>query len=231
MAALIDNSTKAAASGAASSLESGSFTVAGDNRVLYVAVCSGAGTAVDPTGCKWGGSGGTAMTQIGTTITLSTFNKISLYRLIAPTAQTSTVYATWGSNQDERWMFVVSVKDTDQTTPNNTVAQANGASTGPTVAATSVSGDLVLDFLAGGEQSTNTVTNDASQTLLQEYEGSTAYCVGGCSHETATGTSTTMSWALGTSCPWGIFALAINGAAAGASIVPHAMANYRMRAA
>src|SRR5690348_8551656 len=116
MAALIDNSIKEFKTDNLSTLETASFAVAGSNRVLYVFVATGAGSPTAPTAVKWGGSGGTSLTQIGTTLTVSAFGRFTVWRLIAPTAQTSTVHVTWSGNQDERLMIAVSVKDADQTT-------------------------------------------------------------------------------------------------------------------
>lgn len=216
MAALVDNSTKIANTTASTALETGAWTIAGSNRVLYVLVCSGAGAPVNPTACKWGGSGGTSLTQLGATLDIGGNWKASLWRLIAPTAQSSTVYAEWGSSQDERWLFCVSVKDVDQTTPNNTVAPATGASTTISAAATSVSGDLVLDFFAVGEQNP-TLTADGSQTELQSLESGSGFpwCNGGTSYKSASSASTTMQWTQLAAASFGMFALAVNAAQEG----------------
>lgn len=216
MPALYDNSVEAFNNVAATTLESASFAVGGSNRVLYVFVATGAGTPVDPSAVKWGGSGGVSLSQIGTTIDHHANGKFSLWRLIAPAAQTATVHVTWPSAQDERYFIAYSAKDADQTTPNNTVAQASGSSNTPSVAATSVSGDLVIcgaTFLDTGGTSETLSTTDTSR---QEIEGADLVYEGmGVSEKTATGTSTTMSWTISDADPWGIFALAINGAAAG----------------
>lgn len=230
MAAVITDTVAIGAADNTSSLTTGSLTSGGSNRVLYVAVGSGAGTPTDPTGVKWGGSGGTSLTQLGSTLNLGANCKWSLWRLIAPTAQSSTVYASWAGNQDERWIIAAAVEDADQTTPNNTVATATGtAATNPTVAATSVSGDLVLDFVAflnGGGQSL-TLTADASQAELEDLGGGTGigpYEGAAASSETAAGSSTTMSWTISTTNArdWGIFAFAVNQASA-STLVPRSM--------
>lgn len=223
MAAVITDTVAIGAADNTSSLTTGSLTSGGSNRVLYAAVGSGAGTPTDPAGVKWGGSGGTSMTQLGSTLNLGANSKWSLWRLINPTAQSSTVYASWGGNQDERWIIAVAVEDADQTTPNNTVATATGATTtNPTVNATSVSGDLVLDFVAflNGGGNSIALTAGASQTELEDISGGSfsAYEGAAASNESASSTSTTMSW---TCAPpndrdWGIFAFAVN-EAAGAS--------------
>lgn len=219
MAALVDNSGKASSnSGDQTVLESGSYTIAGDNRVLYVAVCSGANTPTNPTGVKWGGSGGTALTQLGSTIDVGSNWKISLWRLIAPTATSSTVYATWGASNDERWMFFISVKDADQTTPNGTVATNTGTDQTPDCNVSGTSGDLLIDFAMVGDQTSSWST---AHTKLQELTGSTNWINGACGNATATGASTALSWTLGyAGSSWSIFGLAINEAAAGVTVTP-----------
>ena len=227
MAALINNSTKASSVAIVSTLSSPSFAVGGNNRVLYVGVLSGAGSPVDPSGVKWGGSGGVALTQVGTTLSVGSFWKFSLWRLIAPTAQTSTVYVSWASTQEEVLLIAVATEDTDQTTPNNTVASGifNNSVT-PSKTATSVSGDLVLDFCAIAEEDgvSATISATAGQASLQEIEGSTTvYETFGASTKTASGTTTTMGWtgtAATTHAYNGQFAFALNGAAASPTFPP-----------
>jgi hypothetical protein len=163
------------------------------------------------------------MTQIGTTIDVGANVKMTLWRLIAPNAVSSTIHATWAGNQDERWIIGVAVQDADQGTPNGTVAQATGSTLSPTVNATSVSGDLVLDFMSwldiGGDSGTCAV--GASQFEMQNLGAAeiSAYEGAGASRETASGVSTTMSWTVSDAAAidWGTFALAVNEAAAGAA--------------
>lgn len=226
MAAVYDNSVEAFSASASTTLETASWAVGGSNRYLLVFVGSGAGTPVDPSAVKWGGSGGTSLTQKGSTLNMGTNAKWSCWELIAPTAQTSTVHVTWGSSQDERWIIAISFTTTDQTTPTRTVATATGTSTAPSVNATSVSGDLVVDGVAfldtdGGSR---TLTVGASQTSRQEIEGADLVYEGaGVSTEAATGTSTTMSWSMSGSGgrPWATFAMALIESAAAAAPAPN----------
>lgn len=221
MAALYDNSAKGFSVVSGSTLSSGSFAVGGSNRVLYVFVGTGAaGAPVEPATVKWNTS--ESFTQISTTIT-SANGKFSVWRLIAPTAATSTVDVTWGSNQDERLVVAISVKDCDQATPNNTVAQAGPTiSTAATVTATSVSGDLVIDgcYFLDSAGNSRTLAVNGGQTSRQEIEGAdTAFEGLGVSTLTATGTSTVMPWTISgaiTVNGWSMFAFATNGASGAA---------------
>jgi hypothetical protein len=195
-------------------LESASVTIAANtDRVLMVGVLSGAGTPVDPSAVRWGGSGGTALTQVGATVDCGANVKLSLWRLIAPNATTSTIHVTWGSSQDERAIVAACYDGVDQTTPLRASSSATGHSTTPSINATSVSGDWVVDAIGfldtgGGAQ---TIAVGANQTSHGEVEGANlTYEALGHSHEVATGVSTTMSWTTsGGAVDWGIIAAAL----------------------
>lgn len=219
-AAAYDSSGEGFSNSADTTLSTGSFTVSGSNRYLLACTGTGAGTPVAPSAVKWGGSGGTSMTQKGSTLDVGSFGKWSCWDLVAPTAQTSTVHVTWGSAQDERWVCAMSFTGVDQSTPTRTVASATG--TGgvptftPTVNATSVSGDLVVDAMAflNSNSDSATVAPNGSQTSRQEVEGADLVYEGmGCSTLTASGVSTTMAWTVsgttGGTQNWGTFAMAL----------------------
>lgn len=225
MVALVNNSASVASATPSTTLETAAFAVGGANRVLYALIGSGSTAPSDPSAVKWGGSAGASMTLLGTTLTINTNEKISLFRLISPAASTSTVHATWAGTDDERWIIAIAVEVADQTTPNGTVATATGTNHSPTVDVASVTGDLVLDFVnfMDGNGSSYTLTAGAGQTEQKNLGGGVAigpYEGAAASKETAAGTSTTMSWAIsgtGTSLGWGIFAFAVNAAAAGSA--------------
>lgn len=220
MAALIDTSISANNLVLQSTITSSAMTIGGTNRGLIVFVASGAGSPVVPTSVKCGGSGGTALTQVGTYITFATFFGFSAWTLINPPTGSQTIYADFGSSQDEKFLIAVSVKDANQTTLTNTVAQATGSNSTPTANATSVSGDLVVGcsyYGASGGVSAMSLTLGAGQTITQEILGSVSGFEGmGGSYETASSTSTTHSYTIANGPPegWGIFAMAVNAAGA-----------------
>lgn len=221
MAAIVNNSAKVFSNGNVTNLSTASFAIGGSNRVLYVAVGSGAGTPIPPVSVKWGGSGGTALTQVSTTLNAGGNGRVSLWRLTAPAATSSTVYVDWGTNQDETLIIAVAVEDADQTTPNGTIATATGNATSPTVNATAVVGDLVLDFtfFLDGNGNAMTFTVGSGQTSLQEIDGADLNFEGmAASRETAAGTSVTMDWTIGGASlgntDWGSYAFAVNGGGA-----------------
>lgn len=221
MAALVDNSVKHNAVGGMTSLTTGTFALGSgaSNTVLYALVGCGAGSPVDPSSVTWNGGGGESLTQIGTTINVGSYEKISVWRKIAPTAATNSITASFGSSVDEVWIIGVSVKDADQTTPNGTVAQNSGTTTTPSATAATVSGDLVLSFMSWLDLSGSSRTCTASDTSIQEIEGGAngmVYEGAGSSYGTASGATKAMNWTLsGSVTRWGEFAFAINAAAVG----------------
>jgi hypothetical protein len=205
--------------GNVASLTTSSFTIGGSDRYLVAGVCSGAGTPVNPTEARWGGSGGTLMTKESTTLDVGATFKTSMYRLLAPTAQTSTLYCLWPSNQDETALGGISFTGVDQTTPVRSSASATGTGS-PTVNVTTVADDMVVDVMWAGEATgtSTTLAVGGSQTSRIEIEGTDlgGFEALGMSHETATGTSVTMSWTItdATTNNWGIRALPLIPAAA-----------------
>lgn len=160
------------------------------------------------------------MTQLGTTLTLGSFGRMSWWELIAPAVQTSTVYVEWAGTQGEKGVVAVSYTGVDQATPKGTVASATGGGAAITVDAASVAGDLVADFAAFTDSGGGSLTlaAGAGQTSRQEIEGSDLQYDGcGASEETASGASTTMSWTVSNSSidGWGILAAALKAAGAG----------------
>ena len=217
----VDNSISASSEAAATSLETVSWAIAGSTRYLICGVGSGAGTPVDVTNVKWGGSGGTPLLQEGSTLNIGANLKLSIWKLLAPTAQSSTIYADWGSSQDERVIFCVSANGVDQTTPIGTMATATGsASNTSTVNVTTSADDLVIDVTWAVDSFGGTLVVGAGQTMQKEIENPTlTYEAGGTSTEVATGASTTMSWTFttgGTTMDdWGIMAIPLKPDAGG----------------
>lgn len=217
MAAVYDNSGEGTGSG--TSAATAAFAVAGNNRVLYAFAGCGGGSPADPTGVSWGGGGGEAFTSIGT-VSVPPFSRFSVWRKIGPTAATAAVTATWGTSQDETLIIAVSVKDADQTTPNQTVASGTGTTQTITTTATGLTaGQLVLDgaFLLDGTGSGRTILAQGTQSSKQEIEMS--FEAQGSSTETASGITQAMSWAissaLGGNSGWGSFSFGINEAGGG----------------
>lgn len=202
-----------------STLTSASMTVSGSNAYLLALVVSGAGTPVAPSAVKWGGSGGTSMTQVGTTLTFGTYWKASLYELVAPTAGASTLYVDYGTNQDETGVIGVLYTGVDQTTPRGTVGTGFNDNSHPMSATcTTVSGDTVVGAIFIG---TNLAGFTDSQTVRQSWaEIAAGYELASVGDKTASGASTTVNWSTTYSAPWGAFAVPLKAGAAGTTITP-----------
>lgn len=216
-----DNSVQASTVVAGSSITSGSWTIGGTNTFLVGGIASSAGSPVASTSMKWGGSGGTDLTQRGTTITVNSFSRAAVWTLTGPAVSTTTLYGSWGSNQDEHMIMGVSLNGVDPSTPLGTVAQASGSNSNPTVNVTTVADDMVVDFVFTFDNNFAglTLTVGAGQTSRQELEalGSVDSC--GMSTEVATTTTTTMSWTCSSTSNmnWGIFGVPCKPVAAGGS--------------
>lgn len=226
-AAVFDTSVSYSSTSAATTHTTAAMTISSAaDRVLYVKVATGAGTPQIPTAVKCGGSGGTACTQISTTLS-PTNGKHTLWRLIAPPTGSQTIYASWATGQDEVLITAETWTNADQVTPNGTVitgVNASGTNFTPSVAAASIAGDMVSDslFVISSNTDSKTLTVGAGQTSIQEIEGlaTGGYEDLGASYETASGTSTTMSWSIGgtsSNLESTMFAFAINGASSSAS--------------
>jgi hypothetical protein len=224
MAIAFDNSIDAFGAAAITTLESASFTVgSGSDRILMVGVLSGAGTPVDPSAVKWGGSSGTSLTQVGATVNIGSNVKLSLWRLVNPSAGASTIHVTWGSAQDERALVAASYTGVDQTTPLGTAATATGASSSAiTVNVSSAAGDLVVDaagFLDDGGAN-RTLAVGADQTSRAEVEGADLGFEGLGMSEEAGAATVTMSWTISAAVnAWGTIGVALKPAAGGGATI------------
>lgn len=208
--------------GTTSSFSSNSLAVGGANRVLYGIVMVADGSPASVTSVTWTGGGGEALTQIADSGVQQTFLRTYVYRRIAPTATTGTLDLVLSAAQSQAALLTLAIEDCDQTTPNATVAFANGNGATPdaTVVISSATSSLVVDFLQ--RVSAGTMTAGAGQTQL--HQDSIGACTFGVSRE-AGAASVTMSWdgsANGSvsAFEWLIGALSLNEVAAGGGFVP-----------
>ena len=169
-------------------LTSASMTVSGSNTYLLALVVSGAGSPVDPVSCKWGGSGGTAMTKVGATLTFGPYWKASLYELVAPAAGANTLYVDYGTNQDETGVIGVLYTGVDQTTPRGTVGTGSNSNSHPQSATcTTVAGDIVVSAIFVGRDLSGFTD---SQTVRQSWASIVSgYELASVGDKTASGTS------------------------------------------
>lgn len=214
--ATFDNSASTKGT-ATTSLTTAAWLISGTNRLLLAGMGWSAATPPNYSSVKWGGSGGTSLTQVGTTVALN-FGKCAMARLIAPTAASQTLFGSLSGTTDEMCLGGASWTGIDQTTPLGTSNSATGTSTAPSVNVTSVSGDTVQDMMYAGTGNSTNIIKDATQTLIWEQESigsAPSLNGGGESYEVASGTSTTMSWSIPESQDWVIMGVALKDVAAG----------------
>jgi len=246
MAIAFDAVCPATSSGAGvTSLTSGSWTVAaGSDRCLFGFMSTGDSAAASHTGMKWRGSGGDALTQVGSTQPIgSTHANVSAWRLIAPTAESNTAYGNWGASQGEACIAMLSYTGVDQTTPAGTPVSATGGTSNPggtataTVDVTTEVGDTVIAVCMSHNQSISTnITLAAAGGATSRYEVDGAvmggYAAMIVTELVASGTTTTMSVDVASAEPghsvnWRIYAFVINAAeAADESILPQMMHHH-----
>ena len=176
MAIAFDNANSVKGT-AVANLTTGAWTIAGSDRVLIAGMGWSDGTPATYTSIKWGGSGGTALTQIGSTLASGSFHRVAVARLIAPTAASQTLYGEVSAAQGEFCLGGVSFTGVHQTTPVGTEATATGSGTGTTFTATvdvsSAADEVVIDMAYGGSTSnagTQTIAVGAGQTMRWEQE-------------------------------------------------------------
>lgn len=222
-------------------LTSATFAIAGSDRCLFGFSHTSAGTPATHSGMKWQGSGGTALTQIGSTLSVGSFNRISAWQLIAPTAATDAIYGNWSASQDECSICGIDYTGVNQTTPagtpvTNTGTWTGAGSTDMTVAITTAVGDVVLAifcaFDGNGNSPLLTPNGTPAGTGRYEVEGTQMTFESVQVQEVvATGTTTTVSCAVQTtsgnaSGDWGVIAFVVNAASGGGGGSIAAISNY-----
>lgn len=138
---------------------------------------------------------GTSMNSVGVATNAAGFGssvtgKAQIYELIAPATGAQTVQATWSAGGNFGGGTSVSYTGADQTTPSTGVQTSTGTGTGPSVAVTSQTNDMVSDCLCS-DGTAGTKTVGAGQTSRANASGS-GY--GGCVSDEAGASSVTMSW-------------------------------------
>lgn len=205
--------------------DSPSITVPSGN-VCYVLVNNSDGSPAAPTGVVWDAGGvAEALTQVSTTLSYGTYWRATLWRGVGLTAKTSAFRATWSGSQGERIVGAWVGTGIDSGTPNGTIATNSATgSTALTGTATTTAGQLVLAFGAFGHVN-NTLTTLNSPSGTERFDVTTLpdyYDTAAVQEQTASGSSTTMTWTAGNTGDWGIFVVPLNDAAAGTTITPGA---------
>lgn len=183
-----------AASGTGGTSASFGITPSGTDRVLYVAVTCYGASGADPTGVTFDGTG---LTKIQARLQwYDASSSFTVWRLINPAAVTANVVVTFAGTVDEYSVCAVVYSGVDQTTPNRTLASddpGNVAST-VTVTPTSVSGDTVVGCVS--YNASGAISGGGTSRSSHLHSGNDGTEI---TEQTATGTSTTFTYNLGSS--------------------------------
>ena len=218
----------------AASIESSAYTMAGSNRCDFAALAAGAGTPAAHNAVKRGGSGGTDYTQCGSTLNIGSFGRLSVWRLVAPSTSSLTLYGAYAASQDEIAIGASNYTGVDQTTPIGTVFTNTGTATGSspvnmTVSVTGIaSGDWVYAafWAVDGNGNSPLMTPNGTPTPNGRYEvegSQLTFEALQIQDAVSTGTSITMSCAIqptsgSMSVDWGVIAFKIAAATGGGGV-------------
>jgi hypothetical protein len=179
-------------------LTTSAWAIGGSSRILV----AGMGWSSDPpptySAIKWGGSGGTSLTQIGSTIASGSFHRVALASLTAPAESTTTLYGELSGSAGEFCLGGVSYTGVNQSGPLGTAASNTGSGNGTTFTATvnvsSAGDEVVIDVAYGGSTDGGAanlaVAAGTSQTMRWEQENIASFSAGTQSTETGAGTTT-----------------------------------------
>ena len=207
----VDASSYVVVASTTASTASWSHTVGtGNNRILIVGVSLADTSTNFVTGITYGG---TALTRIGTGSRISGgyYYYTEMWYLLSPAGGTNTITVNV-SNTASITAGATSFTGVNLSSPLGTFVSANGSSRNPSVSATTVAGDMVMDTMTtrGGR----TCTVGTGQTVLWNpaATNSNGYAKGSGSTELATGGTATMSWTISKSSNWTIGAVPIHAA-------------------
>lgn len=211
---------------AVANLTTGAWTIAGSDRLLVAGLGWADGSPPTYSAIKWGGSGGTTLTQVGSTLSAGSFHRVAMARLIAPTAASQTLYGEVSGTTGELCVGGVSFTGVEQTTPLGTASTNTGSGSGTnftaTVDVTSASDEVVIDVAYAGTTSGGngscTVAVGAGQTMRWEQENISNFSAGTQSTEPGAGTVTmseAFTFGITDAYAWGIIGVGIKPAAGG----------------
>jgi len=198
-APVITSSIDKAAVSTATPGATASLVSSGVNRALYCAIALSDGSPGGVTSVTWSGGGGETLTSIYDSGVAQSFLRLHIYRRIAPTAATGTLTPVLASACSEIGIFGWAVEDVDQTTPNGTIAAANGTGSGNAASGTiaSATGETVIDIIGrfvNGAMSVDPASIGTGQSILSQNSANSLFQFG----------SSTRSGASGASTVWGI---------------------------
>jgi len=179
----------------------GSFSPSGENPALITFV-SAANFGVSPniTDCKYGGSGGTSMTEVSTSYSWYSGNgKLSSYEASPGPTGSTTSFGDWDGNPLQGAVASLAYSGVDQTTPVEGATDNSGATGGITTLVASVTvtgctvGQTIIACVVAGAESINLAAFSAvSGTTLRHSDVTGTFLGIAVLEKVATGTSTTL---------------------------------------
>jgi len=239
MAIAYDNSNGIQSSSVTSATTSSWTIASGSNTCLFGFSVTADASPTTHSGMEWQGSGGTALTQIGSTYSAGAVIRMSAWRLLAPTATTNTLYGNWAASQTIGSVGGASYSGVNQSSPTgtlttNTGTVSNNFGFNATVDVTTTAGDIVIAcvFIFDNNGSTPILTAN-NGTLRWKNEASINSM--GIQEVTAVGATTTVSCAIAPtssniSGDWGMIAFVINAASGVSGTVAYTNANDTLSA-
>lgn len=199
---------------------SGSFNhTCSAGEALYVGVVTDAAVTATVT------YNSTSMTEVGTH---SSNYRVTVFRLLSPSTGSSYSVAITLSGDSAAACVAFGISGVDSGDPDDTVVTADATSGYPDTTVTSATGDMVFQFVGVGSAALPaTPGTDETEVAdyVQNYAGIACYRQDGAASVQINPSLSNTFYA------WTALAFNINAGAGGGSIVPQAMANYRMRAA
>lgn len=182
----------------------------GSNRMLVVGVSLVDTSTNNVTGITYGS---VALTRIGTVSrTSSSYRYITeIWYLLSPASGTDTITVNV-ANTASIVAGAVSFAGVNLGDPIGAFVSANGSSRTPSVNATTVAGDVVIDTMTTRGGRTCTVGSGQTAQWNPTSAGGSGYAKGQGSTKLAAGGSTTMSWSINQSSNWTIGAVPIHAA-------------------
>ena len=210
----LDSSSSASATGTyVTSLTTPAWTCSGTNRYITAMMAwADIPLTENYSSIKWGGSGGTSLSQIGSTLTLGN-SRLAIAGMVAPATGSNTLYGALSGGPYDFYLAGSTWTGVDQTNPIGTAVQNSGTSTSPNVTVSSETGGTVQDFLEIENTATRTPSGTEIVAMRQTISGE-----GGINSQYKAGAaSVAMSWTT-SNAAWMIIGLPLKAAAGGINI-------------
>ena len=173
--------------------------------------CAMSRTAAAPTSVTYNGS---AMTQVGTTVTVDAVVTVTMWRILTASmgAGTYNLVIDWGATSSDHVGGIVSFTGVHQTTPVSGAATATGSSSTASVTVTSATDNMGVSCVVGKNRVVTSL--DTSRWTQAGSDGYGESTIAGAA-------SVVLDWTLTVSDSWGIIGASVDQAAGAAGPIRH----------